>query len=93
MASEGDVHPDAKVLKGFHGRGVLELIEDHRTDTFRAVYTIKYPKFLYVLHVFKKKSKKGGKTPKEDRELIESRLKFASQHCKELTKKAQKKRL
>lgn len=87
MASEGDTHPDAKVLKGFHGRGVLEIIEDYKTDTYRAVYTIKFKGLVYVLHVFKKKSKKGSATPKKDRELIDSRLKFAASHYKDWARK------
>jgi phage-related protein len=32
----GEVPPEAKVLKGFGGgAGVLELVEDHRGDTYR----------------------------------------------------------
>jgi len=32
MASNGGTHPDAKVLKGFGGRGVLELIGHHKGE-------------------------------------------------------------
>ena len=62
--------------------GVLELIEDHRGDTYRGVYTVKFKDVLYVLHVFKKKSKRGIATPRRDKELIDSRLKFACNHYK-----------
>jgi phage-related protein len=34
---------------------VLEVVEDHRGDTYRAVYTVKYVEAVYVLHVFQKK--------------------------------------
>jgi len=37
---------------------------------------------VYVLHVFKKKSKQGIATPKPDIELIKTRLKAAEAHYK-----------
>ena len=52
----GETPPDAKPLKGFSGAGVLELVEDHRGDTYRAVYTVRFATKIYVLHVFQKKS-------------------------------------
>jgi len=76
-ASIGKNPIGSKVLKGFGGRSVVELIEDHRSDTYRAVYTVKFKEVVYVLHVFKKKSTKGISTPKKDKELIEKRLKYA----------------
>ena len=48
----------AKPLAGFGSAGVLEIIEDHQTDTYRAVYTVKFSDLVYVLHVFQKKSKR-----------------------------------
>jgi phage-related protein len=39
VAQRGGKHQDAKVLGGFGGAGVLEVIKDYRGDTFRAVYT------------------------------------------------------
>ena len=39
LAQLGDKPPDAKPLKGFHGAGVIEIIENYRGDAFRAVYT------------------------------------------------------
>lgn len=64
----------AKPLRGFGGAGVLEILEDHQTDTYRAVYTVKFSEFVYVLHAFQKKSKKGIATPKPDIDLIKRRL-------------------
>lgn len=87
MASVGDSHPDTKTLKGYGGRSVVEVIADERSDTYRAIYTIKYKEVLYVLHVFKKKSTKGISTPKKDRELLEKRLKFSVVHYKERVKR------
>ena len=42
-AQEGDVDPSAKPLSGFGGASVLEIVADHRGDTWRAVYTVRYP--------------------------------------------------
>ncbi len=73
----GDKPPEAKILKGFDGAGVLELVEDHRGDTYRAVYTVRFATKVYVLHVFQKKAKHGIATPKRDLDLIKERLKRA----------------
>ena len=77
LALEGGQHEDAKPLTGFHGRNVVEVVADHRGDTYREVYTIRFEEVIYVLHIFQKKSKKGIATPKEDVELIKERLKWA----------------
>ncbi len=74
---QGKKPASAKPLKGFKGAGVLEIIEDYRTDTYQAVYTVKFAEVVYVLHCFQKKSKNGSGTPKQDIELIERRLKAA----------------
>jgi phage-related protein len=71
--------PIAKVLKGFGGAGVLELIEDDAGGTYRAVYTVSYSSAVYVLHVFQKKSKRGKQTSQHDIDLIRERLKRASE--------------
>ena len=39
VAQQGGKHTAAKPLRGFGGGGVLEIIEDHQGDTYRAVYT------------------------------------------------------
>ncbi|HXC44914.1 MAG TPA: type II toxin-antitoxin system RelE/ParE family toxin [Candidatus Dormibacteraeota bacterium] len=79
VAQRGGKHQDAKVLSGFGGAGVVEVIKDHRGDTFRAVYTLRYAGSVYVLHVFQKKSKTGRETPRRDVELIKQRLREAEQ--------------
>lgn len=50
MAQEGKKHEQAKPLKGFGSAGVLEVVEDFRSGTYRAVYTVKVGKAIYVLH-------------------------------------------
>ena len=77
VAQRGDKHADAKFLKGFAGAGVLEIVARHDGDTFRAVYTVRFPTAIYVLHVFQKKSKSGIATAKKDIDLVKSRLKLA----------------
>ena len=69
----GSTPPSAKPWKGL-GPGIYELIEDHRGDTYRAVYTVRIGNRVYVLHAFQKKSKKGIATPRAEVELVEQRL-------------------
>ena len=69
----------AKAMSGFGSAGVSEVVEDYRSGTYRAVYTVKFSGWIYVLHCFQKKSKSGIKTPKEDVALITARLKAAKQ--------------
>jgi phage-related protein len=79
LAQKGEMAPEAKVLTGFGGASVLEIVDDYRTDTYRAAYTVRFSNFVYVLDVFQKKSRKGKKTPKPDIELIKQRLKAAEE--------------
>ena len=83
IAQLGGKHRDAKALTGFGGAGVLEVVKDHRGDTFRAVYTLRYAGAVYVLHAFQKKSKAGRETPRRDIELIRQRLRQAEEIAKE----------
>ncbi|OFV97651.1 MAG: addiction module toxin RelE [Acidobacteria bacterium RIFCSPLOWO2_02_FULL_61_28] len=73
-AQQGETDPAAKPLKGFGGRFVVEIIADHADDTWRAVYTVRFPEAIYVLHAFQKKSKRRIVTPKKDMDLIHRRL-------------------
>jgi len=84
FAQHGDKHEAAKVLKGFGGAGVLEIIANGRGGTYRAVYTIKFEEAVFVLHVFQKKSKHGIETPKPDLDIIRERLKITEQMVKEM---------
>ncbi len=86
-AQTGGKHPSARPLKGFHGAGVLEVVEDDNGNTYRVVYTVKFAGAVYVLHAFQKKSKKGIKTPPEEIHKVKARLKEAAKHYAEWTKK------
>lgn len=69
----------AKPLKGFGSAGVLEIVDDFDGNTFRAVYTVRFAKLVYVLHVFQKKSKRGIATSKAELDVIGKRLKRATE--------------
>jgi phage-related protein len=86
LAQAGDKHDSAKVLKGFGGAGVIEVVEDDAGGTYRAVYTVKFAEAVFVLHCFQKKSKRGIATPKEDMDIINARLKIAEVYVKGLRK-------
>ncbi len=58
---------------------MLELVENYASNTYRAVYTVKFEKAVFVLHAFQKKSKTGIATPKADLDLIKRRLSAAAQ--------------
>ena len=80
LAQMGGKHPDAKPLKGFGSAGVLEVVDSHEGNTYRAVYTVKIGDIVYVLHAFQKKSASGIATRKGDIDLIKQRLKQAYAH-------------
>lgn len=83
LAQQGLRHPQAKVLKGIvkgSGAGILEVVENHDGDTYRAIYTVRFEGAVYALDVFQKKSKKGIATPKADLERIKLRYQAAKRH-------------
>ena len=75
----GEKYPTVKVLKGFQGRSVLEVVAPGESGTYRVVYTVRFRDAIYILHAFQKKSTKGIATPKRDMDLIEQRLVAAEQ--------------
>lgn len=89
LAQTGQHPPSAKPLKGL-GNGIIELVDDHDGDTYRAVYTVRFETAVYVLHSFKKKSKRGIKTPQGDINLIKQRFKDAEADYQARTKEEQK---
>ncbi len=74
IAQLGQTAGSAKPWKGL-GSGVYELVENHRGDTFRAVYSVQVADAVHVLHAFQKKSKSGIATPQPDIDLVDKRLK------------------
>lgn len=88
---KGKTPKNAKPLSGFGGAHVMELWKDQANGTFRTVYTVRYAEVVVILHTFQKKSKKGIETPKQDIDLIYSRLKLAEVMYKEWKEKRGKK--
>jgi len=84
LAQIGRKHEQAKPMKGFGSAGVLEIVEDLERNTYRAVYTVRFERAVFVLHVFQKKAKRGVATPKADVDLIRQRLKAAEEAAREL---------
>ena len=82
-AQMGDTDPAAKPLKGFGGTRVMEIVESHDTNAYRAVYTVQFTGIIYVLHAFQKKSKHGIAMPQKDIDLIRRRLADAERLHKE----------
>ena len=78
IAQFGGTAPTAKPWKGL-GPGVLEIVDSHEGNAYRAVYTLRFEKAVYVLHAFQQKSPSGIRTAKRDVELVRDRLKFARQ--------------
>ena len=82
-AQFGGKRLNVKVLKGFGGAGVLEVVRDFDGATYRALYTVRFEGAVYVLHAFQKKSKRGVATPQRDMDLIRARLRDAEAHHRE----------
>lgn len=59
------------------------MVDDFDGNAYRAVYTIKFSKAIYVLHAFQKKSKRGIATPKAEVDLIKRRLRMAAEYNKQ----------
>ena len=74
LAQFGGKHPSAKPWKGT-GPGVFEIVDDFRSDAYRAVYTVRFADVVCVLHAFQKKSPSGIRTSRKDVELVAQRLK------------------
>jgi len=69
-----------------HGRlsHVIEIVaHDDSRRTFRAMYLVKLRGTVYVLHVFNKKASHGTKTPQQDLNVVELRMKAAQRHYEE----------
>jgi phage-related protein len=78
-AQIGREAPWAKLLRGYGGAAVLEVVANFDGDTFRAVHTVRFPAAVYVLHAFQKKSRRGIETPMNELIVIEQRLGQAKQ--------------
>jgi phage-related protein len=78
----GELPPSAKPWKGL-GSGVWELVEYDASGTYRAVYTVRFARAIYVLHAFQKKSPTGIRTARPDIALVAARLRAAKEDYEE----------
>ncbi len=74
ILAEGQTPDNTKPLKGL-GAGVREIVLRDASGTYRVMYALKIDNDIWVLHAFKKKSKSGIKTPKEEINVVKIRLK------------------
>lgn len=82
-AQYGDTPAGARSFgEGLPGH-VLKLAENHHGNTYRAAYTVAYPRAVYVLHALQKKSKSGIRTPALELNLIRLRLSAAAMHYRQ----------
>ncbi len=81
-AQYGGKHLSAKPWRG-EGPGVLEVVKDYDGDTYRAIYTVRFERAVYVLHAFQKKSPRGIETRQSDVALVRARLRMAQQDYEE----------
>ena len=75
----GGKHPATKPWHG-EGAGVFEIVEAFEGNAYRAVYTVRFARAMYVLHCFQKKSPDGIRTAKTDIDMIHERLRAAQKH-------------
>ena len=71
---------NTRVLHGFRGASVLEVVDEYRGDAYRVVYRVRFPEAVYVIHAFQKKSKHGVETRQHERGVIDTRLRAAELH-------------
>ncbi|MGH9160185.1 MAG: type II toxin-antitoxin system RelE/ParE family toxin [Vicinamibacteraceae bacterium] len=82
VAQFGGTAPTAKPWKGL-GSGMLEIVESHEGNAYRAVYAVRFEKAVYVLHAFQKKSPSGIRTAKRDVDLVAERFNAAAKDYEE----------
>ena len=73
---------EVKDVMGYALYQAQDIVDDYQSDTYRAVYTVKFSEFVYALHAFQKKSKKGIATPKTDIDFVKKRLRAAEEDYK-----------
>ncbi len=86
QVQKGERPTHAKTLSGFGSASIVEIKERSLSGTYRTVYTIEKPEYVFVLHAFQKKSKSGIATPPKDIETIKRRIKEVDDAYAELKK-------
>lgn len=79
-AQYGDLPDGARSFGEGLPSEIMKLVDDFEGNTYRAAYTVAFPKAVYVLDAFMKKSTTGSKTPQVDRHRVLARYKLAKNH-------------
>lgn len=58
-----------------------QMVTDHRGNTSRSVYTVRFTDREFVLHAFQKRAKSGIATPKSEIEPLKQRLKHGVENA------------
>ncbi len=74
VAQRGGLSDTARPMKG-DLRDIVEIRIGTASGAYRTMYTTQFGAFLYVVHVFQKKSTHGSETPKREIDVIRRRLK------------------
>jgi phage-related protein len=61
VAQQGGIHRKSKPLKGFGGAGVVEIVNDYRSDTYRCIYTVRIAGSVMYCMSFKRNPRKDVK--------------------------------
>ncbi|MFZ0887831.1 MAG: type II toxin-antitoxin system RelE/ParE family toxin [Candidatus Binataceae bacterium] len=80
MVAAAQPRNQLEAVQGFHGAAVMEIAADAEGGAYRAVYTVQFAGFIYVLHCFQKKAKKGATTPRYHIEMVRRRLRMAEEN-------------
>jgi phage-related protein len=72
VAQLGGIHRKSKPLKGFGGTRVMEIVSDHRGNSYRCIYTVRFSGPIYVLHTFQKKLRLCAESAREDTSMSPS---------------------
>ncbi|MGI4791915.1 MAG: type II toxin-antitoxin system RelE/ParE family toxin [Janthinobacterium lividum] len=73
-----------RTLSGFGSVSDQEIKVNDDGSTYRAVYTVRFAGYVFVLHTFQKKSTRGSETTKQDMDIIRDRLRLAETQYEEL---------
>jgi len=73
-----------RTLSGFGNASILEIKVNDDGSTYRAIYTVRFAGYVFVLHTFQKKSTHGSETAKQDLDTIRDRLRLAEAYYEEL---------
>lgn len=78
-AQVGEQAANAKVLQGYRGAGVLEVVASHLGNAYRAVHTVTFAGIVSVRHAFEQQSRRGIETPVGEIETVNRNLNKAEQ--------------